>query len=176
MKESRKQLIKDLHSKVGTVWQTSIEKEFPKLFKEDALIVGKWYKYPDFENWKILITDNTKGKEKAVGFNCSGNWMKDWLTTGGAELIRLIPCLDEEVEQALIKEAKKRGFKKGCEYIGTRDFGREKATKYIDLWACNSAIDMGRDYVFLDGKWAEIVTETITKEQAEKELGKTILN
>ena len=36
MKESRKQLIKDLHSKVGIVWRTSIEKEFPKLFKEDA--------------------------------------------------------------------------------------------------------------------------------------------
>ena len=35
MKESRKQLIKDLHSKVGIVWRTSIEKEFPKLFKED---------------------------------------------------------------------------------------------------------------------------------------------
>ena len=36
MKESKKQLIKDLHSNVSIVWQTSIEKEFPKLFKEDA--------------------------------------------------------------------------------------------------------------------------------------------
>jgi hypothetical protein len=30
--------------------------------------------------------------------------------------------------------------------------------------------------VFKEGKWAKIIKETITKEQAEKELGKTILN
>ena len=30
--------------------------------------------------------------------------------------------------------------------------------------------------IFEKGVWAEVIIETITKEQAEKELGKTILN
>ena len=71
MKQSRKEFIKKAHSAACSKWKTNIEKEFPELFKKDGLEIGKWYKYPDVKNWNILITDNTKGKEKGVGFNCS---------------------------------------------------------------------------------------------------------
>ena len=112
MKESRKKLIKDLHSNVGIVWQTSIEKEFPKLFKEDALLkeVRKRYK-----NGDVFIS-----------------------AYGGSELI--IQNIDS-----------------------------------IELDSDGDIIVDGHGFLYSSSKWAEIV-DTITKEQAEKELGKTILN
>jgi hypothetical protein len=176
MKESRKEFIKKVHSAASNEWKKNIEKEFPKLFKEDDLKVGKWYKYPDFENWKLLITDNTKGKEKGVGFNCSEIWMKDWLTYGGNELSSLIPCSDEEVEEALIKEAKRRGFKEGVKFIDVND-GLEEIVDGDNYryYPTNNILTLSYDCIFDNGKWATII-ETITKEQAEKELGKTILN
>tara|TARA_R110000803_G_scaffold23069_4_gene56849 strand:+ start:3852 stop:4382 length:531 start_codon:yes stop_codon:yes gene_type:complete len=176
MKESRKELILELHSETFPSFKLKIEKEFPKLFKKDDLVVGEWYKYPDFENWKLLITDNTKGKEKGVGFSCSGIWMEDWLTIGGFELDRLIPCLDKEVKQALIKEAKKRGFKGGVCFTPTNgDIVRK--TDLNERWGfTNECKLLLNNYsVFDNGKWATIV-ETITKEEAEKELGKTIID
>jgi len=188
MKESRKEFIKKAHSAACYEWRKNIEKEFPKLFKEDALVVGKWYKYPDVKNWKLLITDNTKGKERGVGFNCSEIWMKDWLTDGGNELSSLIPCSDKEVEQALIKEAKRRGFKGGVKFIklsngvvqtvyGLPYFqaGRVAVESPKTEWSSVHKGGCSNPSIFQKGKWATIV-ETITKEQAEKELGKTILN
>ena len=193
MKESRKEFIKKAHSAACSEWKANIKAEFPKLFKKDDLVVGKWYKYPDFENWKLLIKDNTKGKEKGVGFNCSGIWMKDWSTTGIPKLDRLIPCLDEEVKQVLIKEAKKRGFFK----IGNKFnslFDDNNAVRTISKYDLETEIDYYYDdnelrsegletygelcsnpLIFKDGIWATIV-ETITKEEAEKELGKTIID
>ena len=173
MKESRKEFIKKAHSSACSEWKTNIEKEFPKLFKKDALVVGKWYEYPDFENWKLLITDNTKGKEKGVGFNCSGIWMKDWSTTGSDELNRLIPCLDNEVKQALIKEAKKRGFnldvnfefvKGGVNYSHIRTVAKVGSNfKYED--GRLQSLGYGDWTIFNNGVWATII-HTITKEEA----------
>ena len=37
MKESRKEFIKKAHSAACSEWKENIEKEFPKLFKKDAL-------------------------------------------------------------------------------------------------------------------------------------------
>ena len=194
MKKVRKDLIKRLHDGAWSGIKKEIEKEFPKLFKEDALVVGKWYKYPEFENWKLLITDNTKGKEKGVGFNCSEIWMKDWLTNGGDELSSLIPCSDKEVEEALIKEAKKRGFFnignifKSCfdDNNEVRDISKYDSSTDIDYYYVvrdglrSNGLNTFSKFcsnplIYQFGKWATIV-ETITKEQAEKELGKTILN
>jgi hypothetical protein len=183
MKESRKEFIKKAHSAACSEWKTNIENEFPKLFKEDALVVGEWYKYPDFENWKVLITDNTKGKEKGVGINCSGDWMKNWLTIGGCELDRLIPCPDKEVEQALIKEAKRLGVKVGAKVrclvdesvvtVQEMEFSFCKISG--DFWVKQEECGLWC-LLFEDGVWATIIENTITKEEAEKELGKTIVD
>ena len=97
MKESRKQLIKDLHSKVGIVWRTSIEKEFPKLFKEEALVVKKWYKYRNNSIDILMVWNDSK--------DTYGFWKNEY--RDGLSFIAInnkIPATDEEVEQALIKE------------------------------------------------------------------------
>tara|TARA_R110001606_G_scaffold57787_3_gene139097 strand:- start:492 stop:1010 length:519 start_codon:yes stop_codon:yes gene_type:complete len=172
MKQSRKDFIKKAHENACSEWKTNIEKEFPKLFKEDSLVFGKWYKRQR-DNGLWFVTRFENGCSYGYGFDADGNWAD--VSKEYNYSLELTLATDKEVEQALIKEAKKRGFKKGCEYIGIRDLTRQKATTNIDVWSCNSCIDMGFDYVFLDGKWATII-ETITKQQAETELGKVIIN
>ena len=179
MKESRKEFIKKAHSAACSEWKENIEKEFPKLFKEDALVVGKWYKSEG-------CLFNYQKQSNVYGFFTDGSWMNgDWIWYGA----NAKPATDKEVEEALIKEAKKRGFKEGVNFNVTKDLwdtsigGREGFNTVIDKntydysESSNSfkinCID-GCMSIFTKGKWATIV-ETITKEQAEKELGKTIL-
>ena len=167
MKESRKDLILKLHSEVFPSFKLKIEKEFPKLFKKDNLVVGKWYK-----SGKCLF--NYQKNSNVYGFFRLNEWLDlnwNWYDTTA----RL--ATDEEVKQALIKEAKKRGFKKGvmvrCEgyndaiFDGEFRFGMFKG-------GVLDGINIGD--IFKDGVWATIVEETITKKQAEKELGKTIID
>ena len=45
MKTTRKEFIKRAHQSACSEWKEQIEKEFPKLFKKDELVVGKWYKH-----------------------------------------------------------------------------------------------------------------------------------
>ena len=172
MKESRKEFIKKAHSAACSEWKENIEKEFPKLFKEDALEVGKWYKS------KIAVFRVTSlAPLKSYGVY-SGKWGNEFYTD---VTTRSRPATDKEVEQALIKEAKKRGFKEGVKYKNRLDsFGFINDSCWEFNGKSNYLGQRGNKvnslhFIFDEGKWAEIV-ETITKEQAEKELGKTILN
>ena len=169
MKESRKDLILKLHSEVFPSFKLKIEKEFPKLFKKDNLVVGKWYK-----SGKCLF--NYQKNSNVYGFFKDGIWTyKNWSWSFRDKNASL--ATDEEVKQALIKEAKKRGFKEGVNYKSMNNelsvlkapFRYQEIKKNtLDIW--------GGYNIFKDGVWATIVEETITKEQAEKELGKTIID
>ena len=174
MKESRKELIKRLHSIVSMQPRYDIEKEFPKLFKSESLEVGKWYKYNKGGfNWLMCFQSNKE--DVNYGFNTSGTW-------GNSYSIRATewtPATDKEVEEALIKEAKKRGFKEGVNYIAvgeeagvTSNLGSGKFRYGVGdkdaLCIC------GYLRIYYKGKWATIIN-TITKAEAEKELGKTII-
>lgn len=172
MKDGRKNLIKDLHSVVGTVWQTSIETEFPKLFKEEEKLNG-WYKDVKEKGWCMFI-ENGIAK---YGFNTLGKWKEDlsWNYELGENDYK---ATDKEVGLALIKEAKKRGFKYGvvadltnCGYYANRAKILNENYRYNGRW-----LSVDNFIIFEYGKWATIVPETITKEQAEKELGKTIVD
>jgi len=181
MKESRKDFIKKAHKNACSEWKTNIEKEFPKLFKKDALVVGKWYKLAnsgdhitgldrdhnlifveEFNKCNIAKRFNELFEENVhllyenhlFGHNPSG---KKVCYLGCKTTIKgLTLATDKEVEQALIKEAKKRGFKKGvyskCLW--------NKITKKLEqggfhndrneLWFCGA-------HIFDNGKWAEII-------------------
>jgi hypothetical protein len=171
MKQSRKDFIIEVHDNACNDWRNRIEKEFPKLFKKDDLVVGNWVKTNKGSIFCIeKITGNT-----LYGFGIGYStkiWDKNYFASKSVCLL----ATDKEVEQVLIKEAKKRGFKKGVfiinEYMGYVWNGicgsNEIAFKHGTMCIDNIII-------YEKGKWATIV-ETITKEQAEKELGKTILN
>ena len=168
MKNSRKEFIKQGHKAACSEWKEKIEKEFPKLFKEDALVVGKWY----VKN-KCLF--NYQKNSNVYGF-FDGEWIKgNWCWSDKSETL----ATDKEVEEALIKEAKKRGFKEGvnvsrpwCDKSNVVLQEQSRDAYYASM----GTLDVGTWQVFREGVWAEIIKETITKEQAEKELGKIILN
>ena len=176
MKDSRKEFIRQAHKYACSEWKEKIEKEFPKLFKEDALVVGKWYK--NINKIESIICYNSLSKSNLnYGLNNRGNWTNYY----GLLKDEMIIATDKEVEEALIKEAKKRGFKKGCVIKHNKE-AHPSLNDNEDI--CNDTFyfSVTENFltiygweIFTDGKWATIV-ETITKEQAEKELGKTILN
>ena len=175
MKESRKEFIKEAHKNACSEWRLKIEKEFPKLFIKDELEVGKWY-----QNTYGGIAF-FQGKEvETYGLNSKGSWHLNngWFQEVDNEVL----ATEEEVFEALKKEAIKRGFKKGA----TVDFGNgyvrnlETNNFYLEseldgYYLCLRDTQDGGDIVFRKGKWGEVV-ETITKEEAEKQLGKTIID
>jgi hypothetical protein len=111
MKKSRKDFIKKAHENACSEWKTNIEKEFPKLFKEDALL-----------------------------------------------------------KDALLKEARKR-YKNGDVFISAFS-GYKLIIRNINSIELDSDGDIEVDtngYLYSGSKWAEVIVETITKEQAEKE-------
>ena len=167
MKESRKEFIKKAHSAACYEWRKNIEKEFPKLFKEDNTPDG-WYFASDSKVFLYYFDGNTI----TYGFNWEGEF-RDNLMVSGKHGIK---ATDKEVREALIKEAKRRGFKEGVKFksMNNRFSVLNESFRYQEI-SKNTLDAFGCYNIFQDGEWATIV-ETITKEQAEKELGKTILN
>jgi hypothetical protein len=172
MKDSRKEFIKQAHESACSEWKEKIEQEFPELFKKDALVVGKWYRSNGNLFNVMSVMNNTWCL--CYGFDSDG-----WLYESKRcinNLYSVTLATDKEVEEALIKEAKKKGLKP-LNHRCIKDgliWNDNIGGKYeFDL--IYNTLDIGASCAFKDGKWATIV-ETITKEQAEKELGKTILN
>jgi hypothetical protein len=175
--KEQQEFIKHIHSSSG-VWDKDIEKKFPKLFKKEErkeLEVCRWVKYSSESKWLMFYTEDG-GR---YGFDSSGNWFEEEKTKHTAnDNFNNHYVTDEEVEEALIKEAKKRGFKEGVYFRsihgishkmnGSLDFG---FMGRINVHARNS-----EGLIFENGEWAAIVVETITKQEAEKQLGKTIIN
>jgi hypothetical protein len=175
MKESRKEFIKKAHSAACNEWKKNIEKEFPKLFKKGE--INGWYKSKEVKSWCVFIENGIN----RYGFDAFGNWF------GGRNYTYELEkddykATDKEVEEALIKEAKRRGFKEGVRVdkllygnLGSLN-GDSKTCENKEFIFWRGHLCIGNLLIFHNtGKWATIV-ETITKEQAEKELGKTILN
>ena len=173
MKESRKEFIIQAHKEACSEWKQNIEQEFPKLFKSEELYNG-WYK--DSQNeWCMFFQDGMM----EYGFNTDGNWRGD-IKHFYSPIYSDYKATDKEVEEALIKEAKKRGFKKGDVIKG--EFHKSFNGLMIDDYDMDSPsyipnsnmFALGNKVLFKKGKW-ETIIETITKAEAEKELGKTII-
>ena len=175
MKESRKEFIKKAHSAACSEWKTNIEKEFPKLFKEEE--INGWYKYKKAKGWCVFLENGII----RYGFDSLGDWFEGYNYTYELDKDDY-KATDKEVEEALIKEAKKRGFKEGVTVDKvnlSNDYNPNNKLKENTI-NTNELLSLGYLWVssiliYDNGKWATIV-ETITKEQAEKELGKTILD
>ena len=157
-------------------WGNSRDKElikswFPDAFKtkftgwaKDIYEFNKeWIAY--YEN-DILI----------YGINASGDWFEAKSNANYNECVSNREATKQEVEIALIKEAKKKypiGTNINClvnknNIVIVNDFSVfHYYFKENDLYFAGACI-------FLNGKWAEII-ETITKEEAEKLLNKKII-
>ena len=132
-------------------------------FFKSKLEVGKWYKREGY----LMVWNNGKN---TYGFY-NGTYDNFWNLSSTEDLIL---ATNQEVEDALFSEAKKRGYKKG-NYVCLINKKVELYAGYLisynhynnNLWIENGC-------VFQNGEWAEI-TETITKAEAEKLLNKIII-
>lgn len=178
MKLSKKQkefIIEAYHSNdVRSGWKTKIKDNFPKLF-ESKLEVGKWYVGNLTSTTTYLVYFNGKfGDFVTYGFDSNGEWSD---TCGFQENIKYRLATEEEVEEALIKEAEKRGFKKGVRYYDVN-----KKNRVINCDCGIFLYDHDINYmsfmgggIYDNGKWSEIIP-TLTRKEAEEKLGVTIVD
>ena len=133
-----------------------------------VLKVGYWY----FNgNGKTLFCYNNT-RNKRYGFNSEGKWSEG---IGNACDDRLTKATKQEIEQALISEAKRRGFKEGVKFKNM--YSHEPKTLkgilvYIDKQNKLMVKDgFCNDYdIFVKGQWAEIIDEKAELKQEIKEL------
>ena len=125
--------------------------------------VGKWYKLDtNDDEWVKLIvccTEVFEDKISGYGISSIGDWSSEnhWFNKNS----KTRPATNEEVEAALIAEAKKRGFKEGVKV--SRDWCKKKQqtikeNKIHYDTAVNALCFTGRE-VFRNGQWAEIIEE-----------------
>lgn len=147
---------------------------YPDAFKKE-LEVGKWMKTP---NGGLYFLKEKQGN----GFICYGFTPTSRTYKEIFVLLNItkddVEATPQEVEAALICEAKKRGFKKGARYLSA--WNNEAYCIYPqDLYYnakknCLATHD-GNKCIFQNGKWATIIQpEKMTLEQIEKELGRKI--
>jgi hypothetical protein len=162
-----KQFLLDGHKDACKLWKERIEKEVPELFEKPELKVGEWYSYKSQKCVKFLF--NHQKKYGSYGFSDNEwNGVKMWNTNLNTWPFpnNVRKATNQEVEAALIKEAKKRGYMeafsiKDLSYGGSGiiEVGCEKTFKPYpsnDLWLNNANENV---CIFRDGKWASIIPD-----------------
>ena len=182
LKKKQQEFIKKAYNSndVCQQWKDDIKKNFPKLFKETDLVVGEWY---------FMCLDTSPNKRRCL-FNYKNSevgkihfnyaiYLNDELWEDDdyfhSDHISK-PATKEEVETALIAEAKRRGFKEGVKFYHSSEFQITGLTKITSNNYEFNGLELFLDgwTIFSNGNWATI-QETITKAEAEKQLNKTII-
>lgn len=165
---------------------TIISKTKLERFKKDkgllpTLEVGKWYKARNGTIFFLKEFSNTDKSFTVYGFDYEGEWMDSLMGFIGID-IDSVEATNQEVETALIAEAKKRGFKEGvkvkCAYKGSVvTLKYDTPSFYIysngDTHLHQSATFGKSCFYFCNGKWATIIEDKkeMTFDQIQKELG-----
>jgi len=154
-----------------------VKEWFPNVF-ETRLEVGKWYK----DKYKRLfqVTSLLNYKEcLGIGFGCIGGYYGNehklpWEINGSE-----VEATEQEVETALINEAKKRGFKNGV-WVKTINGTKKRIKGDLFFYFKENKIMSMFDFdgmnglIFHNGKWAEIIP-TLTQKEAEEKLNVKIV-
>lgn len=144
----------------------------PKVFLE----AGKWY--IGIYNGRELLFNFSGDYDKdndplGYGFNLSNEYID--LDSLGWRLHTFKPATPEQVKEALVNEAKKRGYKAGVTV--KRAVNEMKLDIKMDnlvFVKSMNALYMNSVCIFHDGKWAEIVEETeleVTLEEIAEKFG-----
>ena len=146
-----------------------LQEFIPEAF-ETKLEVGKWYKS---ESGSICFNL----EDSYYGFDCVGDWRDITYFKIGEDIYEWELATEEEVREALINEAKKRGYKEGvkCKFgiieeirtIETNDFVFKLEYNTLGIKLKNGNADV----IFRSGKWAEIIEQSEpTKEEINRVL------
>lgn len=163
-------------------WKEEILKVYPE-FKKKEYILNNWYKQKCSEG-SFILSCFQGFYTRDYGFNASGDWSCSlghaWLTSD-SKIVTL--ATEEEVFQELKKEAVKRGFKEGVHFTTYNNNNPKNSRKadgeLVMGWRGRKYalhFKNSRGLIFADGKWGEIIPNTITKAEAEAQLGKTIID
>jgi hypothetical protein len=163
MKQQRKEFIIQAHAAACSDWKTKIETEFPKMFKKDGVVAGKWYKSNGF----LQEFQGKFGNGSVYGFKRGGSYSS---ALGFHEGDEHILATDKEVSKALTAEAVKRGFDRsdikfklieGC--VGELNERRITSAYQIVYQESEGELVLKTDgtlyTIFKNGIWAEIVEE-----------------
>lgn len=179
--EITKEQILEIHDRTSVHNQEQLEEWFPEAFKTE-LEVGKWYLIDGNKCgiYGLFLLGNFSGEEQSsnYGFTFSGKWADD-LTLYHNDLktyTRL--ATPEEVETALINEAKKRGYKGGIKLSPLQhcsnsiDTEKEDVYKFIAKVSgeIGHRLELNGTGIYQDGKWAEILPQKKTVAPMEKAL------
>lgn len=165
MKKHNIDKIKELHNESCPTIQEKIKNLFPDAFKVPTLEVGKWYKSDKNNLWFVTEFNNCGQEQVSYGINYKG----EWVSSGKRYSTGLVLATEQEVRDALVEEAEKRGFKKG---ITVHSFVHDKPLKIKNADTIEfigqgyQKLHFGNNGSFLavviyeKGKWAEIIKET----------------
>lgn len=147
-----------------------LQKFIPDAF-ENKLEVGKWYKS---ESGSICFNLG----DSYYGFDCVGDWRDITYFKIGEDIYEWELATEEEVREALINEAKKRGYKEGvrCKFGIIKEIRTIKTNifdwngKYLFVRCINGNADI----IFKNGKWAEIIEEPKETEPTKEEINRVL--
>jgi hypothetical protein len=161
--------------------EKTVRELFPEVFKTE-LEVGKWYKKKDFGKLMFCFSGefSNANRHPNYGFSYDGEFSKI-IGCFEKELLDYIPATKEEVETALINEAKRRGFKEGVvikellsSNIGSLNSENPKKLETNKLTINNNLqfVYCNNLVIFRNGTWAEIIQpKQMTKDEIENALG-----
>ncbi len=136
---------------------------------KDELIVGRWYRWDKYNNFIFMFNgeygDSTEVTNKNYGINILGDWSEG---VGVHDTKEYTLATDEEVQQALEKEAVNRGYRNG-NYKCLDDPSKTRVFEnpvYV-LRQGSLFIKEGTyiNVVFQNGIWAEIIEEPVYEYQ-----------
>lgn len=140
--------IQKLYNRVSDIDNKGVS---PLMFNEEKkeLVVGKWYK-GNYYDTKYLVFPTELHNETVIegyGFCDDGSWSVFNNDAGVGKNTRL--AFSNEVESALIAEAKIRGHK-----YDAYSWNHEQNTLYG-----NRGNDVGHDILFENGLWSEVIEQ-----------------
>ena len=177
--EITEEQIREAHKAACSEWKQKIESWFPECFKP-KLEINKWYKASKYGSAIFYLTQIIGETIKAYGVNFDGLWVNenDWYAFLDEEYE---PATEEEVSEMLKKEAEKRGFKKGVNFIGVieNSYGIKDHVLNTEIYFDSDkegGLYASKGWIMKDGKWATIVEQPkeMTIEEVEKQLGHKI--
>lgn len=149
--ETKQQLLKEI---------TDLQRRVESMKEEPNFETGKWYKSISGSIINYTGTD----KEKWFGISDLGNWHNHgW----SIELNDLTPATDKEVEDALIKEAVKRGYELGkAVYVEFKPYLKYSYELMLQgnkfkWFPISNELSYGEHIILRDGQWATIIDDKI---------------
>jgi hypothetical protein len=161
------EFILEAHKEACSTWKARIEKECPELFKK-TLEFNRWIKDDCFPNWLAFYD----GKGNVYGIQVNGEWFTYQTDNHPSNDRKNRYATQQEVKEALINEAKKRGFVKGVKFLSLLTAVKSECGINYNYYYDENELYSNGMCLFKDGKWAEIVKEPTEIELIKAEMEK----